>query len=394
MNYACIMRDESNQEATHQSEAVQSIENLSDDILKFQDYYVAYFDVLGYKEYFKKDETQILNFTRNLHSAINDAKNSLRALSSSLLLGQLGNLRMEHAMFSDNVVIYMQVTRTPFEKIRLLTFLTTICDIQRGFIHDYGLLLRGSVTMGPFLATNDYIAGQALIDVVEAEKNAIFPRITILPPIMKVMEENDYCNLTERRQEIQRISDNYTNTGTIAREDIQKWRQYIELMDWEIASRKWYMGVRCKLTDNDVPFLNYLYFLPITEIYPTIKEKAPTILPILEKISPFDAHTLQQELEAAPSERTRSFIKKHQQFLQASFNQYCHYHDINYACPEQIKARKHIIKKYTWLGYYHNYQCVRLSLKEYMLAIQYQHNFLTDEDEFFVQPQTDAYPQA
>ncbi len=113
---------------------------------------------------------------------------------------------------------------------------------------------------------------------------------------------------------------------------IHLWKQYIKLMDWEIASKKWYRGVRCKLTDDDGPFLNYLYFLPITEIYLTIREQSPTILPILEKISPCDAHTLQQELEAAPSERTRSFIKKHQQFLQASFNRCCHYHDIDYSC--------------------------------------------------------------
>lgn len=376
------------------NDATRLTEDSANTHLEFQNYYVAYFDVLGYKEYFKQDTTQILNFTKNLHSAINDTKNSLQALTKSVLLDHLGNLKIYHTIFSDNIVIYMQATNLPFEKIQLLTFLTTICDIQRGFIHDYGLLLRGSVTMGPFLATNDYIAGQALIDVVEAEKTAIFPRITIQPPIIKIIAENDYCNLAEKRQEIQQIDENFTNTGNTTNEDIQKWKQYIELMDWETGNKKWYRGISCKLSDNDEPFLNYLYFLSVTEIYPTIEQQAPTMLPLLEKISPFDSHTLKQELEAAPLERTRSFMKKHQQFLQASFNQYCHYHDINYTCPEHIKARKHIIKKYTWLGYYHNLRCALLSLQEFMLTIQYQHNFLTDEDEFFVQPKTDAHPQA
>lgn len=372
------------------SDVTQSTENSADTPLEFQDYYVAYFDVLGYKEYFKKDKTQILDFTQKLHLATNDTKNSLKFLTNSLLLGHLGNLKINHSIFSDNIVVYMKATHSPFEKIRLLTFLTTICDIQRHFVNDYGLLIRGSVTMGPFLATNNCIAGQALIDVVEAEKSAIFPRITIQPSIENIIQEQDYCDLAERRREIQRIDDNYKNTGNITEDDIQKWKQYIELMDWEIASKKWYMGVRCKLTDNDGPFLNYLYFLPITEIYPTIKEQAPTILPILEKISPFDAHTLQQELEAAPSERTRSFIKKHQQFLQASFNRCCHYHDIDYSCSEQIKARKNIIQKYTWLAYYHNLLCIQFSLQEYRLIIQYQHNFLTDENEFILLPQTEG----
>lgn len=371
------------------NDVTQSTENSANTPLEFQDYYVAYFDVLGYKEYFKKDKTQILDFTKKLYSAINDTKSSLKLFTKSLLLGQLGDLKIYHTIFSDNILIYMEATHSPFEKIRLLTFLTTICDIQRHFVNDYGLLIRGSVTMGPFLATDNYIAGQALIDVVEAEKTAIFPRITIQSPIKKIIEENDYCNLAETRQEVQQIDDNYKNTGNITDEDIQKWKQYIKLMNWEIASKKWYIGVSCKLTDNDVPFLNYLYFLPITEIYPTIEEQAPTILPILEKISPFDAHTLQQELEVAPLERTRSFMKNHQQFLQTSFNQCCHYHDINYSCLEQIKVRKNIIQKYTWLAYYHNLRCHQLTLQEYRLIIQYQHNFLTDENEFILLPQTE-----
>lgn len=372
------------------NDVTQSTENSANTPLEFQDYYVAYFDVLGYKEYFKKDKTQILDFTQKLHLATNDTKNSLKFLTNSLLLGHLGNLKINHSIFSDNIVVYMKATHSPFEKIRLLTFLTTICDIQRHFVNDYGLLIRGSVTMGPFLATNNCIAGQALIDVVEAEKAAIFPRITIQPSIENIIQEQDYCDLAERRQEIQRIDDNYKNTGNITEEDIQKWKQYLALMDWEISSKKWYKGITCKLTSNDVPFLNYLYFLPITEIYPTIKEQAPTILPILEKLSPFDAHTLQQELEAAPSERTRSFIKKHQQFLQASFNRCCHYHDIDYSCSEQIKARKNIIQKYTWLAYYHNLRCHQLTLQEYILTVQCLHNLLTDENEFILLPQTEG----
>ena len=99
---------------------------------------------------------------------------------------------------------------------------------------------------------------------------------------------------------------------------------------------------------------------------------------------------MQQELEVAPLERTRSFMKNHQQFLQTSFNQCCHYHDINYSCLEQIKVRKNIIQKYTWLAYYHNLRCHQLTLQEYRLIIQYQHNFLTDENEFILLPQTEG----
>ena len=94
----------------------QHAENLSGAELTFQNYYVAYFDVLGYKEYYKKDQTQILDFTQKLHLATNDTKNSLKVFTESLLLRLLGNLKIDHAMFSDNVVVYMKATYSPFER--------------------------------------------------------------------------------------------------------------------------------------------------------------------------------------------------------------------------------------------------------------------------------------
>lgn len=62
---------------------------------------------------------------------------------------------------------------------------------------------------------------------------------------------------------------------------------------------------------------------------------------MLEKISPSDAHTFEQELEVAPLERTRSL------------------------------------------------RCMQLTLQEYILTIQYQYNVLTEENEFSLLPQTE-----
>lgn len=62
---------------------------------------------------------------------------------------------------------------------------------------------------------------------------------------------------------------------------------------------------------------------------------------MLEKISPSDAHTFEQELEAAPSERTRSL------------------------------------------------RCMQLTLQEYTLTVRYQYNVLTEENEFILLPQTE-----
>lgn len=63
---------------------------------------------------------------------------------------------------------------------------------------------------------------------------------------------------------------------------------------------------------------------------------------MLEKISPSDAHTLQQELKVDSLERTRSL------------------------------------------------RCIQLTLQEYILTIQYQYNVLTDENEFSLLPQTEG----
>lgn len=63
---------------------------------------------------------------------------------------------------------------------------------------------------------------------------------------------------------------------------------------------------------------------------------------MLEKISPSDAHTLQQELKVDSLERTRSL------------------------------------------------RCMQLTLQEYILTVQCLHNLLTDENEFIVLPQTEG----
>ena len=71
-------------------------------------------------------------------------------------------------------------------------FLRFIATIQRVFCENHHLIVRGGITKGLLYLAKDFVAGKALIDVVELENNAIFPRIVV-----------DDCILSELNPKIQ-----------------------------------------------------------------------------------------------------------------------------------------------------------------------------------------------
>ena len=104
--------------------------------IETSEYYVAYFDVLGYQEYFKKDQDATQKFIDDLCSAIDDTIGVINDMLSSDIL-KLTQMNFKQRIFSDNILICLKKGDTPLEPVRLLTFLQTIIDIQRKFVLDH-----------------------------------------------------------------------------------------------------------------------------------------------------------------------------------------------------------------------------------------------------------------
>lgn len=75
--------------------------------IETSDYYVAYFDVLGYKDNFNKDKKDVQIFIDDLCSAIDDTIAVINNMLSSDIL-KLAQMNIEYRIFSDNVLICLK----------------------------------------------------------------------------------------------------------------------------------------------------------------------------------------------------------------------------------------------------------------------------------------------
>ena len=86
---------------------------------------------------------------------------------------------IEYKIFSDNVLICRKKRDYLLSEFDLVTFLRLVATIQRIFFEGYQLIVRGGVTKGPLYLTNDFVGGKALVDAVELEESAVYPRIVV-----------------------------------------------------------------------------------------------------------------------------------------------------------------------------------------------------------------------
>ena len=78
-----------------------------------------------------------------------------------------------------------------------------IADIQRGFVTEYGLFVRGGIKKGPLSFNDDYVFGQGLIDVVAMEEGAQFPRIVISPDLLAFLKRNHFYTQEEHQRAVE-----------------------------------------------------------------------------------------------------------------------------------------------------------------------------------------------
>lgn len=56
-----------------------------------KEYYIAYFDLLGYKKFFESNPDKVENFLKNIHEAIHNTKAYIQGVHSSPIVGGLVN---------------------------------------------------------------------------------------------------------------------------------------------------------------------------------------------------------------------------------------------------------------------------------------------------------------
>lgn len=138
---------------------------------KLEEYYICYFDILGYRAFFEDDSREDNKFLFSIISADGIFRSAIKNAKADFEIG--------HKMYSDNFILYFKKTLT--DDVNALRVLTRIIrEIQIRFLMDEGLLLRGGITAGEFYANDDFVFGKGLIRAVELEERvAKEPRVVI-----------------------------------------------------------------------------------------------------------------------------------------------------------------------------------------------------------------------
>lgn len=143
---------------------------------KLQNYYLAYFDVLGYKAFFNEEESDHQKFLKDILGTLDYVKSQVNEFSSF-------SSRIGLRVYSDNFLLYIKEEGQDkvIEDFNALAALTSVVAlIQVKILAQYRILLRGGITKGEFYVDENIIFGKGLIQAVEIESNkAIYPRVAI-----------------------------------------------------------------------------------------------------------------------------------------------------------------------------------------------------------------------
>jgi hypothetical protein len=147
---------------------------------------VAFVDILGWSEACKTESAQLVEAAELIHqtaegySEQEKAKIAEMANHPGMTLNPM--YKMVHmAAFSDSIAVSMP---TSFGH-RILGGVTDLC---RNLLR-LGFLTRGGITIGDLYHVENVIFGPALVEAVQLEKEAVYPRLVCSPTLVEFLAE-------------------------------------------------------------------------------------------------------------------------------------------------------------------------------------------------------------
>lgn len=332
------------------------------DFLTEKEYYIAYFDILGYKDFFNHaSEEQVQDIVSMIYDGISGIKSYLNRSSKFSFMPIIDNIEIKFIGFSDNFTFAMQVGEGQYEIYKLLAFLSIIADIQRNFIIMYGLLVRGGIVKSTAYIGENIIQGKGIIEAVNMEHEAVYSQIIIDSSIFSDIHRLHF--LTEQELEYGGSVQRKINAGLELSSDEQKfmkdvWNRYEE----EKLALTWKDNILMRSNDEK-PFLNYMYNIGIINY--CLEKKIPfsEIQDLLQQFNLQNSFKIPKEGDA------ERLIQAHRSVLINKIKRYGSYADVNINNPSEVNEREKVIKKYIWLWLYHRTICNLYKFPEYDLRI-------------------------
>lgn len=189
----------------------------------YQERYIAFIDILGFKEMVRKSCKNRLEFER-----LNRDMRLIQRLQLENYKAPYGSayLGMEFSLFSDSMIISYP-TEGPGNAFNILLEIAYICLELVGM----GYLFRGGVTVGDLIHENSMCYGLALNRAVEMEQEAKYPRILV---DHEVITRSIQCS---GRANDSQMEEGFLN-GLIKRDEQNIFLNYLELYqeinDWDM----------------------------------------------------------------------------------------------------------------------------------------------------------------
>ena len=331
-----------------------------------KEYYIAYFDILGYKEFFRKYPNKVPELLNSIHEAIQRTKNQISDLRRSPLLGEFAQIDIKEKAFSDNILLCMETTDDRLEPVRMLAFIKAVSDIQRGFVLEYGLFVRGGIVKGQLSFNDDYVFGQGVIDAVSMEGTAQYPRILISTDIVNDLNSMRFCS-QEAYERAQKTVAKLKNGETVSEEDIKQCAaanndclldQLFQHLNKDIVV----------LWDDNGWVVNYLNIIDLSDIIDTdlIERVCKAVL----TASPKDAEMFMPKANNQNQRKQTQelFLQAHKRMVQNKLTEFGNYADITLDNIKAAETREKILKKYIWVMAYHNRVCRAVQKMDYFIS--------------------------
>lgn len=320
-----------------------------------KEYYIAYFDLLGYKDFFQSHPDKVENFLQVIHEAISLTSDYIHKVNSSPVATDVGHLFIQTKVFSDNILLCLETTTTNIEYPRFLAFLTIVADIQRNFILKYGLFLRGGITIGELSFNEDFVFGQGLIDAVALEEAAIYPRIIMGQAVLSCVSQLHFI----RESDLDRACDieNRAHSGEdISDEELAFCNSIMPAVNMEKFYLQWRNYLLFPVLDGAV-VLNYLYCLDLNKML-----GQTAIGQILDFLKTFSPNDYQRLGNLGPNQKQR--LQQHKAHIIQKISEFGKYDDLDISATKDADIREHILKKYLWVLMFHNYVCMAYGIPD------------------------------
>ena len=326
-----------------------------------KDYYIAYFDILGYKDFFNEQPEKVPELLNAIHDAIRRTTNHIGIANTSPLLHGVAGIDIKAKIFSDNILLCMETSEAQHEQVRLFQFIQIVADIQRGFVNDYGLFVRGAIAKGSLSYNDDYVFGQGLIDVVGMEGAAQYPRIVISTSLAEFLLAYHACTQEEYDRAIE-IENRYKKGETIPEEEQVFYNQTSSLYMAETYYKRFLDRMIYLWPDNNW-ILCYINSLDIASLFGENVKNA--LLQTIQNLSPSDHELLTQQKQDFDNTLLRHKMRVEEHLVKFGNNA-----DIATDDVKSAEFKEKTLRKYIWVMALHNMLCDYYQKPEYKIFTQ------------------------